>query len=69
MRAQVDQKFHPYILTFVGDIKPYKDALAISQRDTPYFFVLDEDGKIVYSTSGAYSEAKMSQVEQIIDDF
>lgn len=69
MRSQVDQKLHPYVLLYKGELARYRDALAFSSKDIPYFFVLDAAGKIVYATSGAYSEAKMAKVEEILDDF
>ena len=37
------------------------------EKNLPYFFVLDEEGKIVYATSGLYSEKKMSNIEEILD--
>lgn len=66
--ANVDPKLHPYLLFFKGKLKPYKESLGFEKRDVPYFFVLDEDGKIVYATSGTYSESKMDEIEdQIVD--
>jgi hypothetical protein len=62
----VDPQLLPYILFYKGDLKPYKDALDFDRKDTPYFFVLDPDGKIVYATDGAYSNAKMNGVEESI---
>jgi hypothetical protein len=63
----VDPQLLPYILFYKGDLKPYKEALDFERKDIPYFFVLDPDGKIVYATSGKYTEAKMQQVEEVIE--
>lgn len=63
----VDPQLLPYILFYKGDLKPYKEALDFDRRDIPYFFILDPDGKIVYATSGAYSESKMDEVEKVIE--
>jgi hypothetical protein len=63
----VDPQLFPYLLFYRGDLKPYKEALDFENRDTPYFFVLDPDGKIVHATSGAYSEDKMDKVEEVIE--
>ncbi|MBX7125006.1 MAG: hypothetical protein K1X47_04890 [Cyclobacteriaceae bacterium] len=63
----VDPLLLPYILFYKGELKPYKEALDFERRDIPYFFVLDPQGKIVYATSGAYSDAKMDKVEEAID--
>lgn len=63
----VDPQLLPYLLFYKGDLKPYKEALDFERKDIPYFFVLDPEGKIVFATSGAYSEEKMDQVEEVIE--
>jgi hypothetical protein len=63
----VDPQLLPYILFYKGDLKPYKDALDFDRKDIPYFFVLDPQGKILYATSGAYTEGKMDEVEKVIE--
>ena len=63
----VDPQLLPYILFYKGELKPYKEALDFDRRDIPYFFVLDPQGKILYATSGAYSEKKMDEVEKVIE--
>lgn len=63
----IDPKLLPNILFYKGKLKPYKDALAFDKKDVPYFFVLDTDGKVVYATSGAYSDKKMSEIESFLE--
>ncbi|MGK7391928.1 MAG: hypothetical protein ACNS60_16375 [Candidatus Cyclobacteriaceae bacterium M2_1C_046] len=63
----IDPNLHPYILFYKGDLKTYKDALDFEKKDIPYFFVLDKDGKIIYATSGAFSQDKMSEIEAVIE--
>jgi hypothetical protein len=63
----MDPQLLPYILFYKGELKPYKEALDFERRDIPYFFVLDPFGKIVFATSGAYSEEKMDKVEEVIE--
>jgi len=62
-----DPQLLPYILFYKGELKKYKEALDFERRDTPYFFILDPQGKIIYTTSGAYSEAKMDALEEVIE--
>ena len=64
---KVDPQLLPYILFYKGEIKTYKQELDFEKRDIPYFFVLDKDGKIVFATSGGYSESKMDEVEAAIE--
>lgn len=64
---KLDKRLLPYILFYQGKLKPYKQALDFEKKDVPYFFLLDETGKIVHATSGAYSERKMNGIEEAID--
>lgn len=63
----IDAQLLPYILFYKGELKTYKEALDFEKKDIPYFFVLDPEGKIVYATSGKYSEAKMEAIEEHIE--
>lgn len=63
----IDPQLLPYILFYKGELKTYKEALDFEKRDIPYFFVLDKDGKIIFATSGGYTEDKMDQVEEVIE--
>lgn len=63
----IDPQLLPYVLFYKGELKPYKEALDFEKKDIPYFFVLDKDGKIVYATSGKYSDAKMEEVENVME--
>jgi hypothetical protein len=63
----IDPQLLPYILFYKGELKSYEEALDFEKRDIPYFFVLDPEGKIVFATSGAYSESKLDQVEEVIE--
>ena len=64
-----DERLFPNILFYKGQLKPYKDALDFERKDTPYFFVINKEGKIVYATSGMFTEEKLEEVEAAIDDF
>jgi hypothetical protein len=63
----IDPQLLPYILFYRGELKTYKEALDFEKRDIPYFFVLDPQGKIVFATSGKYTEEKMDEVEEHIE--
>ncbi|HEU5148077.1 MAG TPA: hypothetical protein VFT90_15225 [Chryseosolibacter sp.] len=63
----IDPQLLPYVLFYKGELKSYKQALDFEKKDIPYFFVLDPEGKIVYATSGKYSEAKMEAIEEKIE--
>ena len=63
----MDPQLLPNILFYKGELKTYKEALDFERKDIPYFFVLDPEGKIVYATSGKYTEDKMDKVEEVIE--
>lgn len=64
---KTDPRLIPSILFYRGKLKPFKEALDFQRKDIPYFFVLDENGKIVYATSGRYSVDKMEKIEEQIN--
>jgi hypothetical protein len=66
MKKKTDPKLHAHTLVFKGKLNDYKDELDLEQKDTPYFFVLDDQGEIVLALSGAYSDARMEQVEDLL---
>lgn len=63
----IDPQLLPYLLFYKGELKTYKESLDFEKKDIPYFFVLDPQGKIVFATSGAYTEEKMDAVEENIE--
>jgi hypothetical protein len=65
---KMDPRLIPSILFYKGKLEPYKEALDFQQKDIPYFFVLDDNGKIIYATSGVYTEEKMAEVEELLAD-
>ena len=68
IKEKTDKVLLPHILFYVGDLDKYKAELDFEKRDTPYFFVIDETGKIVHAVSGAFSEKKMEAIEDILLD-
>ena len=62
VRKTLDPKLHPHVLFYKGEIKTYKKALNFKGKDVPYFFLLNEEGQIVYTTNGGFSQSKMQQI-------
>lgn len=65
---EMDERLLPHILFYKGKLDPYKDALQLEEKDTPYFFVIDKDGNIIHATSGAYSDDKMDEIESVLEE-
>lgn len=61
-KKTVDPKIKPYVLFFEGSLKDYKDQLSLNDKNVPYFYVLDPEGKIIDATEGRYTQSKMQDV-------
>lgn len=66
IKKATHKDLYPYILFYKGSIDRYKDVLKIEKKDTPYIFVLDKTGKVVYATFGPFQEKKMDDIEEIL---
>ena len=67
MEAGIDKNLWPYILLYKGEINEYKTHLHMDKKELPYFFVLDQKGKVIYQTSGKYSDQKMEEMEKLLE--
>lgn len=67
MKEGVDKTLWPYILLYKGELKLYKDQLAMDDKNIPYFYILDKHGVVVYKTSGKYSNEKMTEIEKHLE--
>jgi hypothetical protein len=67
-KKQLDASLAPHVLFYKGDIKEYKEKLALKNKNIPYFFVLDKKGSIVYTTSGKYTEEKLEKMGNFISN-
>ncbi|MEX1132928.1 MAG: hypothetical protein WEC15_06865 [Flavobacteriales bacterium] len=50
------------------ELDPLKDALDMSEKDTPYFFLIDASGKVVHRTQGAFTDEKLEAIEDLLMD-
>lgn len=68
VRKTIDEKLLPYVLFYKGELKKYKKELNFKGNDVPYFFIIDKEGNIIHTTSGRYTDAKMSEITDYIED-
>lgn len=66
LKEDTDEILHPHVLFYAGGIKKYKEELGFEEKDSAYFFVLDKNGKIIYTTTGQFSEEKMDAIEDTL---
>ena len=55
------------VLFCKGDLTEVTTALHIQNENSPYFFLLDPEGKIIYRTSGTFSEKKFDEIDEMIE--
>ena len=65
-KEEIDSELAPHVLFYKGDVTGYEGKLSVIDKNIPYFFVVDTEGKIVYVTSGAYTERKLNKIESLI---
>ncbi len=68
VKETIDPDLQPYVLFYKGELHLYKEVLKFEDKKTPYFYVLDPDGKIVYVTQGRYSDSKMQEIVDYVAD-
>lgn len=67
LKKTISERLLPNVLFYKGTLNEYKEALKFDGKDLPYFFVLDPEGKIVYSTSGRYTVRKMQEITDAVE--
>ncbi|HAA10861.1 MAG TPA: hypothetical protein DCE41_03850 [Cytophagales bacterium] len=65
---RLDYRLHPLVLFYVGGLDEYKKALEFDGKNKPYIFLLDEEGTIVFATSGRCTPDKMEAIEDFLSD-
>jgi hypothetical protein len=68
MQQELDPELKPHVLLYKGEVSKYNQELQMTDKDKPYFFLLDEEGKIVHTISGVYTDAKMEKLEELLSE-
>jgi len=63
LRKEVDPEIARRVVFFKGDAGPLVDALGMKDKDIPYFFVLDPQGRIIGRASGDFSVDRLDALE------
>lgn len=69
MKENIDKSLQPYVLIYEGEVKTYRTSLNMTEKDQPYFFVLDPKGHVVYTCTGSYTEEKFEKILEIVEEF
>lgn len=49
-----------------AEIETLKGPLGLTDKDAPYFFILDREGHIIHRTQGAFTEDKLEAMEEVL---
>lgn len=69
MQEGIDTKLHPNVMVYSGSMGDYDEDLALDDKEKPYFFILDKKGKIIYATAGKASAKKLSEIDDLVNEF
>lgn len=61
-----DSRVRKNILIYSGEADPVKEALKLREKDQPYFFLLNPQGKIVWRGSGRFKQSYFDEIEAIL---
>jgi hypothetical protein len=64
---KMEKEYKGYVFLYEEKAKPVMDFLTIKNSKDPYFFVLDDTGKIVNIQSGLYTDAKLEAIRDVLD--
>lgn len=48
------------------ELETVRDALGLKDKDIPYFFVVDREGRIVHREQGAFTDDKLDAIEEAL---
>lgn len=67
-RKSADPEIVDHVLFSKDDVEPLKAILDLTEKDIPYFFVLDAEGRIVHREKGAFTDEKLESIEEVLID-
>lgn len=65
-RKSADPAIVDHVVFTKDNAEALIDQLDMKDKGTPYFFVLDKDGRIVHRSQGAFSDAKLEAMEEVM---
>ncbi|PIB34665.1 hypothetical protein BFP72_04190 [Reichenbachiella sp. 5M10] len=62
VQESVDPLIQPHVLFYEGTMVEYRTKLEFDSPKIPYFYILDTQGKVIFSTKGNYTDEKMQEI-------
>lgn len=67
VKQRTEEQLYSRVLFYKGELKTYKNSLGMTEKEMPYFFLLDPDGNIIASYKGRFHERYFDEIEEILD--
>jgi len=68
LKESMDTSLYKYVLLYNGPTEDIIKQLHVTDREEPYFFVIDPRGKLTYTTSGKYTADKLEEITDKISE-
>jgi hypothetical protein len=68
MRSGIPAIKHPFIVTFYGDVFPYRKELFMEDPALAYLFLLDGEGRIRWRAKGYAGDDDIKEMKENIDN-
>jgi hypothetical protein len=68
VKQKTDKELYSRVLFYKGELKIYKETLGMTDKEKPYFFLLDPDGNIVLRFKGRFKESYFEDIELVLDE-
>ncbi|HMC96875.1 MAG TPA: hypothetical protein VKG92_04440 [Flavobacteriales bacterium] len=65
-RESASPEIVDHVVFSKAELEPLKAALGMADKDIPYFFVLDRQGRIIHRTDGAFTDEKLEAIEDVL---
>jgi hypothetical protein len=66
-KESAQEDLRPHVLFCKEEGKDILASLNMKKSDVPHFLLLDKEGKIIYRTTGSYTEEKFDEIDNLIE--
>mgnify|MGYP000098975843 CR=1 FL=1 len=66
VKQRTDKQLYAYVLFYKGELKRYRETLKMTEKDLPYFFLIDANGIIVTTFKGKFKDEYFEEIEEIL---
>ncbi|MCB0794482.1 MAG: hypothetical protein KDB88_07065 [Flavobacteriales bacterium] len=67
-RKSTEPEVAEHVLFYQGELEPFQEALGMERKDVPYIFVIDDQGRVLHRTEGAFELEKLDRLEEVLMD-